>query len=79
MTKAAKITSKGQVTVPRDIRLALGVRPGDRLLFETHEGGVRIRPIRVRSNFAKYRGIGNPGLPSGKKATLRYLRKMRGS
>lgn len=79
MKKQAKLTSKGQITIPRDIRRLLGVRPGDRLLFENDEAGVRVRPVRVRSNFAKYRGIGNPGLPSGRKAILCYLRKVRGS
>jgi AbrB family looped-hinge helix DNA binding protein len=42
--KQARITSKGQITVPRDIRRTLGVRPGDRLLFESDGRGVRIRP-----------------------------------
>lgn len=32
--KEAKLTSKGQITVPRDIRRLLGVGPGDRLVFE---------------------------------------------
>lgn len=32
--KRAKITSKGQITVPIAIRRALGVRAGDLLLFE---------------------------------------------
>jgi bifunctional DNA-binding transcriptional regulator/antitoxin component of YhaV-PrlF toxin-antitoxin module len=31
MQKQAKITSKGQITVPREVRRLLGVRPGDRL------------------------------------------------
>jgi AbrB family looped-hinge helix DNA binding protein len=61
--KQARITSKGQITVPRDIRRTLGVRPGDRLLFESDGAGVRIRPLRVKSPFEKYRGIGNPGIP----------------
>ena len=76
--KQARITSKGQITVPRDIRRALGVRPGDRLLFEVEEGGVRVRPVRSADPFKKYQGIGNPGIPSGRKAILRYVRDMRG-
>ena len=78
MQKQARITSKGQITVPRDIRRALGVRPGDRLLFEVEEGGVRVRPVRSADPFEKYQGIGNPGIPSGRKAILRYIRDMRG-
>ena len=39
MRKLARITSKGQVTVPHEIRRALGVGPGDKLEFEK-EGSV---------------------------------------
>lgn len=28
--------------------------------------------------FEKFRGIGNPGIPSGRKAILRHIRKLRG-
>ncbi len=56
MKREAKITSKGQITVPLAIRQELGVQPGDTLLFESGEDGVRVRPKRARSPFAKYRG-----------------------
>ncbi|MGA2076212.1 MAG: AbrB/MazE/SpoVT family DNA-binding domain-containing protein [Terriglobia bacterium] len=78
MQKQARITSKGQITVPRDIRRTLGVGPGDRLLFESDGGGVRVRPVRARSPFEKYRGIGNPGMPSGRKAVRQWVRQLRG-
>jgi AbrB family looped-hinge helix DNA binding protein len=78
LEKQAKITSKGQITVPLAIRRALGVGPGDLLSFEKDKSGVRVRPVRTKSRFAKYRGIGNPGIGSGKKAINRWLRQMRG-
>ncbi len=78
MQKEAKITSKGQITVPIEVRRILGVRPGDRLRFESDSNGVHIRPVRSHSVFEKYRGIGNPGIPSGKKGINRWLREMRG-
>ncbi|HUY13550.1 MAG TPA: AbrB/MazE/SpoVT family DNA-binding domain-containing protein [Terriglobia bacterium] len=78
MEKQARITSKGQITVPRDVRRALGVGPGDRLLFESDDAGVRVRPVRAKSPLEKYRGIGNQGIPSGRKAVLRWLRELRG-
>jgi AbrB family looped-hinge helix DNA binding protein len=78
MQKQAKLTSKGQITVPIEVRRLLGVREGDRLLFESDSNGVHIRPVRAQSAFEKYRGIGNPGIPSGKKAINRWLREMRG-
>jgi AbrB family looped-hinge helix DNA binding protein len=78
MQKQAKITSKGRITVPREVRRALGIRPGDHLLFENDSSGVRILPVRKKSGFATYRGIGNPGIGSGKKAIARWLRQIRG-
>ena len=77
MEKQAKITSKGQITIPREVRRALGVRPGDRLLFESDEKGIRVRPARTESPFARYRGIGNQGIDSGRKAIVRWVREMR--
>jgi AbrB family looped-hinge helix DNA binding protein len=76
--KRARMTSKGQITVPREIRRALGVRQGDTLVFEQDKSGVRVRPERKESPFEAYRGIGNPGIPSGRKALLRYFRRLRG-
>lgn len=63
--------------MPVAIRRALGVRAGDVLLFEEDKTGVRVRPVRAQSPFAKYRGIGNQGIGSGKKAIIRWMREMR--
>jgi len=38
MEVAAKVTSKGQVTVPKIVRDALGIREGDHVVFRV-EGG----------------------------------------
>jgi antitoxin PrlF len=78
LEKQAKITTKGQITVPLAVRKALGVRPGDVLLFEEDKTGIRVRPVRTKSPFAKYRGIGNRGIGSGKKAISRWMRETRG-
>jgi AbrB family looped-hinge helix DNA binding protein len=78
MQKQAKLTSKGQITIPREIRRAMGVQAGDRLLFESDKEGIRVRPVRTASPFAKYQGIGNPGIGSGRKAINRWIRKIRG-
>ena len=78
MQAQAKVTSKGQITVPREIRRLMGVSPGDRLIFESDSKGVRVRPLRTGSPFAKYRGIGNPGIASGRRAITRWLRDLRG-
>lgn len=37
MDSSAKITSKGQVTIPKSVRDALGLREGDELLFRVED------------------------------------------
>ena len=42
----ARMTSKGQITVPRDVRLKLSLKPGDRVLFIVEDDGtVRMRAL----------------------------------
>jgi len=78
MKKQAKVTSKGQITVPREIRRRLGVRPGDKLEFEDNGNGVQVTAVRKESPFEKYMGIGNPGIGKGRKAIQKWLRELRG-
>lgn len=78
MKRQAKLTSKGQITVPRDIRRSLGVRAGDKLEFEDNGRGVQVKAVRSESVFEKYRGIGTPGIGSGRKAIRKWLRELRG-
>ena len=78
MQKQASITSKGQITVPLEVRKILGVRAGDKLMFESDQTGVRVRPVRTQSTFSKYRGMGNPGIGAGRKGIARWLRELRG-
>lgn len=77
MKKQAKVTSKGQITIPLEIRRALGVAPGDRVIFENDGRSIQVRAAAPSSPFAKYRGIGNPKMPSGRKAIVAWLRKLR--
>jgi AbrB family looped-hinge helix DNA binding protein len=76
--KQARMTSKGQITVPFEIRRILGVRAGDKLEFETKGTGCSVRPVRAEDPFEKFRGIGTPGIGRGRKAVLRWSRQMRG-
>lgn len=78
MQTRAKITSKGQITVPREVRRALGVKEGDNLIFEQTDDGFTVSPAREKSVFAKYRGIGNPGTASGREAVLQATCEIRG-
>lgn len=36
----ATVTSKGQITIPKEVRDSLGVEPGDRVEFVAQEKGV---------------------------------------
>ena len=78
LQKQARITSKGQITVPHEIRRLLGVKPGDGLVFESDGRRTQVRPVRTGSPFEKYRGIGNGRAGSGRKAVVRAIRDLRG-
>jgi antitoxin PrlF len=57
MPASSKISSKGQVTLPREIRERLGLRTGDRVEFLVDDGRTVIRPARAVENpFTKYVG-----------------------
>ena len=38
----AKVMSKGQVTIPKDVREILGISSGDRISFVVENGNVRL-------------------------------------
>ena len=42
-----RLTSKGQVTIPKEHRDAIGLRPGDPVQFELAESGDRIVIMRT--------------------------------
>lgn len=51
----SSVSSKGQVTIPIEIRNRLGIREGDRVEFVVEGGKTILRPARGQSNpFAKY-------------------------
>ena len=78
MKKQAKVTSKGQITIPREVRRRLGVKAGDRVEFEEDAKGIRVKAVREESPFAKYAGIGNPGIGKGRKGIRKWMRELRG-
>jgi AbrB family looped-hinge helix DNA binding protein len=52
------LTSKGQITLPRDVRQALGLGVGDKVDFVQVEGGFKLVPLRkdVRGLKGKFAG-----------------------
>lgn len=43
MQPSGRITSKGQTTIPRQVREKSGLRPGDVLVYELDDDEVRLR------------------------------------
>ncbi|OBG31077.1 AbrB/MazE/SpoVT family DNA-binding domain-containing protein [Mycobacterium sp. E3198] len=43
-----RVTSKGQVTIPLEVRRRLGIEPGSEVEFEIDERGARL--VRVKAN-----------------------------
>ena len=55
------VTSKGQTTLPKPVREAPGVRPGDRVRYVILDHEVRIIPVRpVRRLYGAFRHDGPP-------------------
>lgn len=41
----SRLSSKGQVTLPKQVRKTLGAQPGDVIVYEVEEGTVQIRRL----------------------------------
>lgn len=50
------MTSKGQVTIPKDIRRRMGLRPGDRVEFVEEDGHYRLKKVFDPSVLDKWVG-----------------------
>lgn len=63
------MTSKGQITVPKEVRLKLNLKPGDRVLFIVEDDGA-VRMRAANKDISSLRGI----LPPPKrKATIEEI------
>ena len=59
----ATVTSKGQITIPIDIRVSLGIEAGDRINFMMDESG-RVVFLPATNNVTSLKGIiTKPGTP----------------
>jgi len=57
LESAVRITSKGQVTIPVEIREKLGLLPNSEVEFEIDGSAVRIRKARGRRRGARGRSL----------------------
>ena len=47
---SVRVQAKGQVTIPKEIREKLNIKPGDQVVFIDTEGGVLVKPASVITN-----------------------------
>ena len=52
----ARVTSKGQVTIPKDVRERLGVHAGEDIGFEERDGLFVVSKVVTKSPFDKWVG-----------------------
>jgi antitoxin PrlF len=77
MRNTSTISSKGQITVPQEIRKRLGLQSGDRVEFVVEADRTVIRPLRSEQNpFEKYIGIADP-FPGGEEGIKAWIDDMR--
>lgn len=46
---AVSVTSKGQVTIPKRVRQALGITPGSKVEFDVHGGDARLKLVKKQT------------------------------
>jgi antitoxin PrlF len=77
MAESSVISTKGQVTVPKRIRMRLGLRVGDRVEFIAKGNETVIRPARAAENpFEKYAGVLGT-FPGGIEEVNAWVRSLR--
>ena len=75
----ARVTTKGQVTIPASIRKALNITEGDQLLFELGEGdAVQVRVVKQRPLMELYGALPATRVFPGKQAIREELGKTLG-
>lgn len=73
---SSRISSKGQVTIPQEIREQLGLRTGDRVDYIKDQGRIYIQPLREGArSFAEFVGMA-PGFRSVEEIN-EWIRDMR--
>jgi AbrB family looped-hinge helix DNA binding protein len=73
MANMTKMTTKGQVTIPKRLRDHLGLKPGSYIDFELTDDGrvfLKAHPEAPESRFARLRGSAKPGMTTDELMTL---------
>ncbi|MBI2716622.1 MAG: AbrB/MazE/SpoVT family DNA-binding domain-containing protein [Rhizobiales bacterium] len=77
---ATTVTIKGQVTLPKRVRDAAGIKPGDKVeVRATGSGGVYIEKAGTKDNYkARLYALAKEGLIRDKMTTDEFMLEMRG-
>ncbi len=76
MRQVATMTSKGQITIPVEVRKRLGLGQGDRVEFILEDGAAVLRPLRAEPDpFDAYAGA--LGTLADEAAVAAWLRDLR--
>ncbi len=68
----SKVSIKGQITIPKEVRDMLGIHPGDEVEFEKDNGEVKIIKKTDSTIFDEYVGY------LGKRKTDKIIDELRG-
>lgn len=69
----SRVSEKGQVTIPKQLRLRFGIRPGEEVAFREQDGRIVLEKVAVASRFEEFYGI----LPS-EQSTDEFIEELRG-
>lgn len=77
---ATTVTVKGQVTLPKKVREAAGIKPGDKVdVRATASGGVYIEKPGAGDDYkARLYALSRRGLIRDKKTTDEFMKELRG-
>ena len=65
LVEVAPVSEKGQVTIPKEVRIMLGLKPGDRLAFVSTESGLVLKKAKTKKLseiLSKQKAVGAPSL-----------------
>ncbi|MDI1472812.1 MAG: AbrB/MazE/SpoVT family DNA-binding domain-containing protein [Thermodesulfovibrio sp.] len=62
LTDKSVLTKKSQITLPKQVREFLGVKPGEQITFVIEDNTVKIMPVKskLEENFGKVKPIQKP-------------------
>jgi AbrB family looped-hinge helix DNA binding protein len=75
---ATTVTVKGQVTLPKKVREAAGIKPGDTVEVRATASGVLIEKPRADDYRARLHALSKRGLIRDGMATDEFMKQMRG-